>query len=76
MKKHNPDDRRDNVKNIQKNIDATVKNMELAEDMAAITDSEKTKQQIEEKNDRRKRALEGMRHEIKDEAKDRENGYK
>jgi small acid-soluble spore protein (thioredoxin-like protein) len=50
--------------------------MELAEDMAAITDSEKTKQQIEEKNDRRKRALEGMRHEIKDEAKDRENGYK
>ncbi|MDF2686562.1 MAG: tlp [Clostridia bacterium] len=76
MKKHNPDDRRDNVKKIQKNIDRTIRNMELAEDMMAITDNNKTKEQMEEKNDRREKALEGMRHEIKDEAKARKNDYK
>lgn len=74
--KHNPDDRRDNVEKIQKNINNTIKNIELAEEMIAKTDNENTKKDLSEKNDRRKDALNGMKREIKDEALDRENGYK
>ena len=66
--KHNPDDRRDNVKKIQYNIDKTIQNTELAEEMIAKTDDNKMKNALKAKNDRRSRALQGMRKEIKDEA--------
>jgi small acid-soluble spore protein (thioredoxin-like protein) len=75
MMKNKPDDRKDNVENIQKNINWTLHNMELADEMIAKTSDEKTKKDLSEKNKRRERALDGMRHEIRDEAKDRENGY-
>ena len=74
--KHNPDDRRDNVDNIQKNINMTIKNIELADEMIAKTDDEKMKANLSEKNKRREQALDGMKREIKDEAQDKKNGYK
>lgn len=66
--KHNPDDRSNNVERIQKNIDWTIHNMELAEELIAETSDEKLKSRLEKKNERRRRALEGMRKEIRDEA--------
>ncbi len=66
--KSNPDDRRDNVKKIQKHIDSTIRNMEMAEEMIAESSNPKTKKELREKNERREAALSGMRREIKDEA--------
>ncbi len=67
--KHNPDDRRDNVDHIQKNIDSTIRNARLADDMIAQTSDPKAKEALEDKNVRRGHALDNMRKEIKDEAK-------
>ena len=44
--KPNPDDRSDNVERIQENIDETIHNMELAEDMIAKTDNPQTKEDL------------------------------
>ena len=66
--KPKPDDRSDNVEKIQKNIDETTQNMELAEEMISKTSDEKMKKSLEAKNERRAQALDGLRHEIKDEA--------
>lgn len=73
--KHNPDDRRDNVERIKNNIDNTIINMELADEMISESDDEKMKQTLKEKNDRRRDALGGMRKEIRDEAIDKKRGY-
>lgn len=67
-----PDDRRDNVEKIQWNIDHTVENIRLSEKMIDQTSDEQVKRDLMEKNERRKQALEGMRREIRDEARDRE----
>jgi len=69
MKNH-PDDRSDNVEKIQNNIDNTVQNMEAAKEMIAVTDNDKTKKNLKEKNKRRGEALDSMKAEIQDEAKD------
>lgn len=74
--KHNPDDRKDNVEKIQENIDMTIQNMEIADEMIAKTDNRKTKEELKAKNERREDALAGMRSEIKDEADARKNDYK
>ena len=66
--KVNPDNRKDNVEKIQKNINHTIHNMELAEEMIEKTSDEKMKQALKDKNKRRRTALAGMRREIKDEA--------
>ncbi|MGI6734522.1 MAG: small acid-soluble spore protein Tlp [Anaerovoracaceae bacterium] len=71
----NPDDRRDNVERIEYNIGKTIQNMKRAEDMIQITDDEKTKQDLIEKNERRRDALKGMREEIREEAIARKNNY-
>lgn len=73
--KPKPDDRSDNVERIQKNINHTIQNIELAEEMMNKVDDPKTKHDLQAKNERREEALEGMRKEIRDEALDRENGY-
>ncbi|AKC61760.1 MULTISPECIES: small acid-soluble spore protein Tlp [Clostridium] len=73
--KNKPDDRRDNVDKIQYNITKTIQNCELADEMIAKTDDEKMKETLIEKNQRRREALDGMREEIKDEARDKKNGY-
>ncbi|MGI5848788.1 MAG: small acid-soluble spore protein Tlp [Christensenellales bacterium] len=66
--KSKPDDRSNNVERIQRNIDMTIYNMELADELIAKTSDEKMKKTLTEKNERRRRALEGMRREIRDEA--------
>ncbi len=66
--KPNPDDRRDNVEHLQKNINSTIRNMEAADEMIAKTSNSKTKQELKDKNDRRKTSLDGFRREIRDEA--------
>lgn len=71
-----PDDRRDNVDRIQNNIDNTLENIHRADEMIEITDDEKTKKDLQEKNERRGVALSSMRSEIKDEAEDKRNGYR
>ncbi len=67
-----PDDRRDNAKKIKYNIDRTIHNMEAAEETIEATSNETTKQQLIDKNARRKQALNAMRQEIKDEAEHQE----
>lgn len=74
--KPKPDDRRDNVEKIQNNIDNTIKNYRETERMIAITDDEKSVKDLREKNERRKQSLEGMKSEIQDEAKARDQGYR
>jgi small acid-soluble spore protein (thioredoxin-like protein) len=69
--KHNPDDRSDNVEKIQRNINNTIRNMEIADEMIDLTDDENTKNNLAEKNERRSDALDSMRSEIRDEALDR-----
>ena len=66
--KNKPDDRRDNVEKIQYNISNTIENYRLTEETIAKTEDNKMKNSLEEKNERRLDALEGMRSEIKDEA--------
>ena len=66
--KPNPDDRRDNVKKIQRNINRTIQNMEAADEIIAKTDDQKMKQALTEKNERRRAGLDNMRSEIRDEA--------
>ncbi|CAH2213272.1 small acid-soluble spore protein Tlp [Tepidibacter aestuarii] len=74
--KHNKDDRRDNVDRIQYNIDKTIQNFRMAEEMIEKTSDDKMKKTLEAKNERREDALTGMRREIKEEAIDKQNGYK
>lgn len=74
--KQNPDDRRDNVDRIQRNIDMTVDNIRRANDVIVETSDKRLKQSLTNKNERREHALEGMRREIKDEAKAAINEYK
>lgn len=73
--KHNKDDRRDNVDKIQYNIDKTIQNFRMAEDMIEITDDDKMRKTLEEKNERREKALTSMKKEIKEEAMAKHNGY-
>ncbi|MNP03137.1 Small, acid-soluble spore protein Tlp [compost metagenome] len=66
-----PDDRSDNVRKLQESVQNTIENFREAEDYLTeyadeITGNEK--QQIEEKNAKRLKAIEGQRAEIKDEA--------
>lgn len=74
--KNKPDDRRDNVDRIQRNIDSTIQNIRLADEMIEVTDDEKTKRDLSAKNQRREQALNGMKKEIKDEAIAKQNRYK
>ena len=69
--KPNPDDRSDNVERIQHNIDNTIQNMELADELIDKTSDPKARKQLKSKNARREQALDGFRHEIQDEAKAR-----
>ena len=74
--KAKPDDRRDNVENIQGNINHTIENIRKADEMIEKTSDDTMKENLKEKNDRRGEALKGMRSEIRDAAIARENGYR
>ena len=70
--KPNPDNRADNVKNIQSNINHTISNIRKADEVIEETSNEKTKRDLTAKNERREQALNGLRREIKDEAEYRD----
>lgn len=67
-KKPNPDDRKDNVKKIQTIIHNTMDNMREAEFAKEFSNPEE-QLRIDEKNRRRREAIEDLREEIKDEVK-------
>ncbi|WP_313164057.1 small acid-soluble spore protein Tlp [Sedimentibacter sp.] len=74
MNKSKPDDRRDNVDKIQRNIDNTIANYRETEDMIRNSISNKQKNDLQEKNERREQSIKNMRREIRDEALDKRNG--
>ncbi len=74
--KPKPDDRTDNVDKIQFNIDNTIENYRRAQEVIRGTENEQMKEDLIAKNERRLESLEGMKDEIKDEAIDKEKGYK
>jgi small acid-soluble spore protein (thioredoxin-like protein) len=66
-----PDNRADNVEHLQQSIQNTEHNLHEAEDYLNEFSSEissREREQIEEKNERRKRSMEAFRSEVKDEA--------
>lgn len=74
MNKPKPDDRRDNVDKIQRNIDNTIANHRETEDMIKNSINDKQKSDLQAKNVRRELSIENMRKEIRDEALDKRNG--
>ncbi|MBZ9634772.1 small acid-soluble spore protein Tlp [Clostridium sp. FP1] len=74
--KNKPDDRRDNVDKIQHNISNTIENFNLTQEAIEKTDDGKMKKTLEEKNDRREDAINGMKSEMRDESIDKRNGYR
>lgn len=70
--KPNPDDRSDNVEKLQDNVQDTIENLESSHETLQNEDlSENQREEITEKNKRREESIEGMRAEIKDEARHR-----
>lgn len=65
-RKVNPDDRSDNVEKLQEMVHNTLENYYEAEEKLDDVSSEE-RENIKEKNKRRKEAIEGFRDEIKDE---------
>jgi small acid-soluble spore protein (thioredoxin-like protein) len=66
-----PDDRSDNVDRIANNIQNTMANLRESEDFLKAHRDEmnaKDREALEAKNDRRERAIEGLREEIADES--------
>ncbi|MFQ3543225.1 small acid-soluble spore protein Tlp [Halobacillus rhizosphaerae] len=63
-----PDNRKDNVDRLQENVANTIENIEASHESLEFA-NETEQQQIKEKNKRREQSIEGMRQEIKDEAK-------
>jgi len=74
--KPKPDDRRDNVRKLQEQIDNTITNFRQTQDRIPLVEDEVIKKQLEEKNKRRLQSLEGKKEEIRDEAIAKEKGYK
>jgi small acid-soluble spore protein (thioredoxin-like protein) len=70
-----PDDRSDNVRKLQSQVQHTIGNLEEAErylDEHADEISAEEEQNIRAKNERRRASISGFREEIRDEAKDRQ----
>lgn len=63
----NPDDRSDNAQKIRQNIEATKRNMEMADEMIAETSDPKAKRDLQAKNERRAQAIPSMVREMKEE---------
>lgn len=72
--KPNPDNRADNADKIQRNMDFTIDNIRRADEMIEKTSDQKVKNDLRAKNDRRADVLNGMRHEIKEEAEAAKKG--
>lgn len=65
-RKPKPDDRSDNVEKLQQMVHDTIENIEESHDTLRYA-SGQARDQIKEKNERRRESIEGMREEIKDE---------
>jgi small acid-soluble spore protein (thioredoxin-like protein) len=68
-----PDDRSDNVDKLQEMVQNTIGNLEESEEyLNEFADQlpEQEKQAIHENNENRRASIEGMREEIKDEARE------
>ena len=63
-----PDDRSDNAEKLQSMIEDTTENIQKAEESMQFTDSDQQRQQIEEKNQRRRESIESFQAEIQDES--------
>lgn len=74
--KPKPDDRSDNVERIQENINNTIKNINLANEVIAESNNSKEIENMKERNQRREESLEAMRSEIKEEAMANKNHMK
>ncbi|MGV3487415.1 MAG: small acid-soluble spore protein Tlp [Tuberibacillus sp.] len=69
-----PDDRSDNVQKLQEMVQNTIENMEEAEETLRDDGlNGKDREAVIAKNERREQAIEGMRREIKDEARYQQN---
>lgn len=65
-----PDDRSDNVEKLQEAVQNTIENIEASHDTLEMEGmSEEERRKILEKNKRREESIDGMRAEIKDEAR-------
>ncbi|HSU79310.1 MAG TPA: small acid-soluble spore protein Tlp [Candidatus Angelobacter sp.] len=69
--KPNPDDRSDNVEKLQEMVQNTIENMEEAEETLNGNVDGTDREAVQAKNARREEAIEGMRREIVDEARNR-----
>lgn len=74
--KPNPDDRRDNVEKIQCNINHTLQNIRLTNDMIEKVDNPNEIKKLEEKNKKREESFNNMHSEIKEEANVNKNEFK
>ncbi|MCU6599158.1 small acid-soluble spore protein Tlp [Peribacillus frigoritolerans] len=72
--KHNPDNRLDNVEKIQDAIENTEENIIAANETLSFSSGEE-KQAIQDKNERRRKSIDGMMEEMQDEQEARESGY-
>lgn len=72
--KPKPDDRSDNAAKLKDMVQNTIENIEEAEESLQFSNAEQ-KAQIEQKNDRRRESIQGMREEIQDESGAQENNY-
>jgi small acid-soluble spore protein (thioredoxin-like protein) len=62
-----PDNRKDNVEKLREQIVDTIENIEESHDTLHMDLSEEQREEIQAKNRRRERAIEGKREELKDE---------
>ena len=67
MSKNKPDDRSDNASKIKRHIAGTKSNIEAAEEMIAVTDDKKMKEELRAKNQRREEAIPQMEAEMRQE---------
>lgn len=71
-----PDNRADNVERLQEHVQNTIDNLEEAEDYLSEHADEISGEEaarIREKNENRRQSIRGMRSEIKDEARNRQD---
>lgn len=69
MKGQNQSNRTHNVKSTKVNIARTVQNMEAASELMAKTEEDRIRGELEQDNGNREQALDGMRKQVKADAK-------
>ncbi|MDM5212781.1 small acid-soluble spore protein Tlp [Peribacillus sp. NJ4] len=72
--KHNQDNRLDNVEKIQDAIQNTEENIIAANETLSFS-SGAEKEAIKDKNERRRKSIDGMKEEMQEEQEARESGY-